>query len=409
MGNDNSGRESGPTPRGSAALGNTTKFVFSPRKSIEKFYLLKLAKELLPDFRIKICMSHLQQGKTGLDVMLEPESRYIWFTNLQRCGSGWTCAFCANKKSEQNRAEISTAVIEALEHYIPFMVTFTLGHHRDDSLAELLKQLSNAYRYMQQQKAWKLTLEDILFVGSIRALEVTYSDVHGWHPHYHVIVLLSREILTYARNTYGEGETEESLIELIARDFRNQLSTHHWRPALVENGGYCSDERGVSVTAGYLEIIAYVAKHGYLPEDAGKNAWGVAEEIALSASKLPANDGKGAWDLLREYGDGIKRSGALFREYAIATKGLNQLRWSPGLRDRLSVLDIDEQTVLENEPDNGVSLLWLNLEQWRAVRRNNAQAKLIQVASEGTIRDMMVFVNSLSGLAENDKFFVPGS
>lgn len=404
---DNTGRESGPTSRDSAALGSNTKFVFTAEKTVEKYYLLHLAKRLMPDNRIRICMAHIQHGKTGVDLMRSEEYQYAWLSNLQRCGLGWICAFCSTRKSEQDRAVMVEAITTNMDRFIPMLVTLTMAHYPSEQLKDLLIALGGAYRVMQQCREWKLFVEDIMLEGTIRALEVTHSNSHGWHCHYHVLWLLNREILAVARDLYGIGLSDVELIEEIARAARNTLSTYHWRPALVSQGRHCTDERGVTVSVGHSEIIGYIAKYGYMPENNVGDYWDIESELTRHSAKTAKSEGRTTWDLLRDYGEGDKRAGALFVEFALATKGLNQLRWSPGLKEKLGVTDELEERILEEEPDNSWLMLWINSEQWKVIRRNRAQGELIRIASEGTPLEVMQWMNSLPGMKEAGEWFIP--
>lgn len=401
------GRDSAPSGAERAALGSNTEFVFSAAKSVEKYYLLHLAQELLPAERIRICMAHLLPKKFGVELNYNHEHKYAWLSNLQRCGCSWVCAFCATRKGEQDRAEIQYAVTMNLYRYIPLLVTFTMGHHKGDTLEYLLNGLLSAYRAMQQVRGWKLLVEEYCLVGTIRALEINYNPVNGWHPHLHVLWLIEREPFTSIKPT-GENEVSDTeWFAEIARSLRNQLSTHCWRPALVALGHYATDERGISVTVGHDDLIAYVEKHGVLPRNISDDTWGIESEMTRRASKKAANEGLGMWDLLRAYGDGDKRSGVLFREYAIATKGKNPLRWSPNLREKLGVKDVPEIEVIYAEPEIDNMLCYLDSDHWKVVRQNRAQGKLIKIASEGDVLAVFRFLNDLPGMKAVGEWWIP--
>jgi hypothetical protein len=400
--NDEKSRASGSTRDEGAPLGNTTKFVHSTEKAVEKYYLLALAKQLLPDMRIHICMAHIMPGKSGVDINYNHELRYAWYSNLLRCGCAWICAFCATRKSEQDREDLSYAVSLNLDKYVPVMVTLTMGHKRDDRLDYLINGLLSAYREMQHGRAWKLLVEEYGLIGTVRSLECTYSE-NGWHPHFHVLWLLDRETILGVK---PENTTDIAWITEIASSLRNQLSTHYWRPTLTKLGYYCTDERGVNVQVGHVDIIEYIEKHGYNPETRDSEKWDIESEITRRTSKQAENGSRTMWDLLRDFGDGDKRAGALFKEYAIATKGKNPLRWSPGLRDKLQVIDTPEETVLYAEPEVDTLLAYLTLDHWRVVRKNRAQGKLIKIASEGDARAVFEFLNSLPGMTEVGEFWM---
>lgn len=403
MSNDNSGRESGPTAAAGGTLGNNTKFVFSAQKSVEKYRLLSLAKDLLPDMRIRICMAHMLPQKSGVDVNYNHEYRYAWITNLQRCACAWICAFCATRKSEQDRADMKYALEMNIDRYVPVMVTLTMGHKRDDRLEYLLEGLLGAYRAMQQGRDWKLLVDEYGLAGTIRSLEITYS-VNGWHPHFHVLWLLERPLVLGVK---PDDTSDLDWLKEIAAALRNQLSSHYWRPSLIKLGFYCTDERGVDVQIGHQDLIEYIEKHGYAPENPNDDSWDVEAEMTRRTAKDSKDGGLTMWDLLRNYGDGDKNAGKLFREYALATKGKNPLRWSPGLRDKLKVIDTPEEETLSIEPEIDVLLCYMTSEQWAVVRKNRAQGELVRIASQGEVIPLLKFLNALPGMEIAGQWLIP--
>src|SRR6185503_16585697 len=107
------------------------------------------------------------------------------------CGRLWVCPVCAARITEQRRKELSNAVSRWPGKLL--LVTFTFRHERRDRLTDLLARLvgkgkqRGAFQWMKSGKQWQEILRDVEWVGSVRALEVTYGD-NGWHVHIHELV-----------------------------------------------------------------------------------------------------------------------------------------------------------------------------------------------------------------------------
>ena len=113
------------------------------------------------------------------------------YDNVQRCGSVWTCPFCARKISEGRRQELKTAVDnwQRKGGYV-YLVTITNRHHKGDNLPDLLKGQSKAKQKLWEKTKVKDMMKSLGYSGRITATEVTYGN-NGWHPHYHILMFLT--------------------------------------------------------------------------------------------------------------------------------------------------------------------------------------------------------------------------
>src|SRR5689334_10591492 len=102
-------------------LGNSTEFA-SPShekpqaentwsKTVTKFWLQSLARELLPrDSRIGVCMHCMSPVASAVDVMKHPESSKAYYSGLMVCGMVWVCSVCAARITEERRQELTRAL-----------------------------------------------------------------------------------------------------------------------------------------------------------------------------------------------------------------------------------------------------------------------------------------------------------
>jgi hypothetical protein len=117
------------------------------------------------------------------------------FGGLMICGSVWTCPPCAAKVSERRKNEVVAATdLHKSQGGGLYLVTLTCSHKRHDKLDEWLKKFSAAKVKMRQWRAYKDIKLDVGYVGDVRAMEVTFGDANGWHPHEHGLWLTEKRL-----------------------------------------------------------------------------------------------------------------------------------------------------------------------------------------------------------------------
>jgi hypothetical protein len=231
--------------------------------------------------------------------------------------------------------------------------TYTVRHDRHDDLADLLERFGRSYQRLTGHRAYRTLIRPTYQIfGSVRALETTHGE-NGWHPHYHVILFLSRPL---------------TAAELARLDV--ELRALWERSAALD--GLTMDEHGFELRAGKGAGSAYAAK------------WGMEDELTKSHLKRGRHGGSSPWDLLRAAGAGDGRAAHLWREYAGVFKGRRQLMWSPGLRALLGLEDEKpDSAVATSLPDDAVHLGWVTLADWFLVLRTAKRAALLNLAGGG--------------------------
>lgn len=334
---------------------------------ILRFMLQAEAAKLMSDERVAVCLKRPVPGAMMIEIAHSHSRKKAHYRNLQICGSVWMCPVCASKISETRRQELSLAI--AKTDYQPMLLTFTMQHNKGDKLADLVKALLAAFDSFKSGQYWQKKRKEYGWIGSIRAIEVTYGD-NGWHPHLHDLVLLKTPL-----------DTEN-------RAFFEALIKERWQMVLKRQGYYASKENGADVREGHNDIAEYVAKYGRLPKVTG---WTVVHEVTKAVSKKGHKDGRTAYQLLADSMAGDKSSGRLFMEYARVFKGKRQLVWSEGLRALLGLIEVektDAQIAAEVE-EPAYTLLYLTVDQWKIVVKENGRAGLLEEAKHGD-RDRVV-------------------
>jgi hypothetical protein len=74
----------------------------------------------------------------------------------------------------------------------------------------------------------------------------------------------------------------------------------------------------------------------------------------------------------------------LFREYAEATKGRQQLAWSPGLKKMYAIAEQSDDEIVAQAEEDAILLALITSDDWRAIRKHKAQAHVLNAAQFGS-------------------------
>lgn len=287
-------------------------------------YLLQSAsRRLLPNERVAHCVRTMTNSEGEVAILKDKAHGKAHFSGLQTCGSAWNCPVCSAKISERRKVEIRNAVDLHVESGGGVeMVTFTVRHSRLDVLGELMSMLRQSLKLMREHRDYKHLRKLYEVLGSIRALEVTWGESNGWHPHLHELWLFPQAL------------------KPSQRVMLQRLLFSVWKSCCFRAGLPAPNrERGVHIQQAH-SAAEYVAKWGCEPR------WDAATELTKANSKKSRSlKGRTPFDLLRDYAAGVSRSGALFAEFAKAFKGFNQCRWSPGLKALFGIAEQSNEEI----------------------------------------------------------------
>jgi len=295
-------------------LGNNADFASRTKKADQKkirFQLQKAARKILPDnHRIQSC--HRTTAYGTIYATIETNGERSRLAGVHTCDSA-VCPVCAPKIAMRHAKELAAACTAAYaKGWRVLHVTYTLSHHRGESLDNVLESIANARRkYFLAGRTWQEIKMRLAIEGSARALEVTHGE-NGWHPHFHELLFIS-------------GETDLDL-EITLKN--------HWLRAVSKVGGHADFEHGVKVEEGSERISDYINKFGRLPEEGGHS---VEMELSHGHSKIARKGGKTPFALLESASQGNAHAARLFSEYAACMAGRSLIRWSKGLREALAL------------------------------------------------------------------------
>lgn len=347
-------------------LGKNAKYVDARSR---RFAHQRVAASLVPTQRVRHCLwtvaSHVAEARV---VRRSDRAR---LTNLQTCGSVWSCSVCSSRISELRRQELNHALAWArrqsketggLGSVVPVMLTLTMRHGRDDELQTVLAAMKQAKRFLRQSRAWRRLKPRI--VGTVTATELTHGR-NGWHPHFHELVFV-------------RAGSEREALELL-----EQLRSE-WLRSLAKLGRdgdeHAFDLRGAAAAGRYI----------------GK--FGAAEELALGAVKSGRRAQRTPAQLLAAAAAGDEHAGALWAVYARTFKGRRQLVWSDGFKRLVGVGEVSDDEAAEadqTEDDRDFLIHAFPVAEWREIlsRPGVSRAGMLEAAEAGGREALLAYID----------------
>ena len=131
----------------------------------------------------------------GSQVEIRIKDGSAYYCGVETCGNVWLCPVCSAKIHHRRADELRAALAfwEAGGHAAS-LVTITVPHDLDDRLSRLVNAERAAWKRVTAGAAWQRLKRRLGIVGHIIALEFTWGDDHGWHPHYHVLLVHNEDL-----------------------------------------------------------------------------------------------------------------------------------------------------------------------------------------------------------------------
>ena len=175
--------------------------------------------------------------------------------------------------------------------YSLLLVTSRSSTREAIKLSSLLTALNTAWRKTRAGRAWQKFEQKYELAASVSALEITYSQENGFHPHKHVLFF---------------SKLPES--ELQVAEFEAELSAR-WRKILEKSGNYGSEYYALNVLMGKAPVAGYLAKN-----------WSVAEELTLAQAKSGNSEHFTMWQVLEQAGNGEKVGSSGFQRVRLRSE-----------------------------------------------------------------------------------------
>jgi hypothetical protein len=290
---------------------------------LQRYLLRDQAGKLLPRERVSYCMKRRIDKNKKVTILYNQTRKKAHFGNVIRCGSVWTCAYCAAKITEKRRVEMQagTEVWKTKFNGSLLLLTTTNSHHASHALKFQKEGQKKAMKYFFGDRKGRDLFAQLGKKHHITNYEVTYGK-NGWHPHHHTLLFI---------DVMQIGQRYVDIVTALKK---------HWINCCLKAGLPAPDmEHGLDIKNG-LYASQYVSK------------WGLEHEMTKGHVKKGKEGGLTPFDLLKmSYED--KDAGKLFQEFAISFKGSRQLSWTKDLKKILGLMDkTDEQLSEETEKDS---------------------------------------------------------
>lgn len=310
---------------------------------------------------------------------LTSETHKVVHGGLAQCGSVWVCPECAAKIQARRADENLTAIKWASERgYHVSLITLTATHNASERLIDLIDRFTAAYRRYGRSSTMSRVRKSVGFVGSIKAVETTHG-VNGWHWHAHIIYITETPLGGYAddlRGAWLRALNSEGIFSFDDERAAVAARQHAFRFDAIEKA---ADEKQSKGVAEYLAKMAssWEALAGTEKPD---KLEGLANETARLNTKLGRAMNRTPFQILRDAimvnPDDEKQNAAysadlrLFVEYALATKGRQQIVWSHGLKAAVGIAALSDEELAEEKEENGTIVYGLTRAHWSALRRD---------------------------------------
>ena len=308
---------------------------------------------------------HLYEAEKGTDAL---QAGYVF---LMRCASPLICPVCSSVIRAKRGEEITKAGRIMLQHGYNFIfATFTAAHSRNEMpLCDYVDHFNMAYRLLQSGKAWEKFKAKWCMKYTIKTVETT-DDAEwanyktGWHYHAHTIFFIERLPLTQDEKTEFQDKLRDLWLIALKKAYLTADKQHGCfveLPGTIFNGELV-EEYSIKKLAEYISKAVGFEMTGYKTKEGRRkrriSVWKL-QEMALTSKP----------ELIPRY-----------TEYVMAMRGINFMRWSPGLKAFCGINDISDAEIMRGEKDE-----WLyNIEQekFQHVANQGGQRKLLVRAVE---------------------------
>jgi hypothetical protein len=323
------------------------------------YTLQRYIQKLIPDFRVSWCCQ-----KCGFVPDHPPRVDFyargstVAMRGLAYCGSVWACPVCAwyiQLKRERLVTELFNKTISAGYGLVHVVLTF--HHTKYSTCADMLELQRAAWLHMTRSRRYRDWKKHNGIKWYMRALELTYSGVTGWHPHYHMVFVI------------------DPLVD--PREFDELYLM--WADAVSAAGSYTSRDayHYKVVTTADAASVAVFSEYS----TKGGGAWSLSHELTRTSVKFRSK-GVTPFQLACMGMDGDTVSAAEFVAYAHATRGARAHTWAGGWLKWAALVDTAEDVgiddvVLDDVPtDENTLVLQLSGDNWRLL--GNAREQLIE-------------------------------
>lgn len=327
---------------------------------------IRTDKKKIPSFDRNLICGHILEKYTVIKRTIEYGS-YV-HTNIAHCSNVWLCPLCASKIQTRRADEVQQAIDYAEAHdWQVVMITYTASHKANYALKDFGVRFQKAYRAtMKQVYRLRKQYEE----GNIKATEFTFSEANRWHKHSHVLIFLKKEcdVDAFFKEIQQAWERQCSKVGLL--DISNAKALADFR------------KHGCDMVKGAQESLAR-----YTNKSASE--WTISDEMTKSVLKIgKSTEHMTPFQMVVEIAttkdmDYRYRLIDAFFEYALYTKGLHQIDWSNGLKEKVGLKDLTDEEVMDEQNDDAEYIAGLTVAHWHQLRSKYLRILYFKMLREG--------------------------
>jgi hypothetical protein len=300
------------------------------------------------------------ETKTQINSQNKSETKNFITGNAQ-CKDIWRCPSCSMKLLKGRAIEVVKISAEhEKQGYKLGFVTLTIRHDHENTFKESLDKLLNNYRKIQQHSFFRKLNKNFL-LGQVKALETTYSQLNGFHPHLHILFLYksdSKEFIEFCQKkliqdwaTYTGGLVKSQDQQVVySKDGISKYLTK-WDVAQELTNDHNKTGKGVKP----FQLLTKISNNEFLFEN------------QLGLNNKPTT--------LQE---SLQTTKSLWLEYVETIKGKRRIIISKKILDAYKIKDkTDEEIVTEKE--KGTKIISFSKDTWNIIYQNNLQPQMLYI------------------------------
>lgn len=337
---------------------------------------------------------------TGMPGHIEVQSRTEGshgYHGLGRCASPLVCPFCSAVIQSHRAREVMQAGEYLLAHgFQCAMITQTASHSRNTSLVDFVKKFQEAQREMKKNKAYRTWQKKTGARFTIRAVETTDDnpDINGrksgWHFHSHTLVFFERSTaFTKAEAAKYSRMFQQLWVKALEGVGLAGSMEHAARVDLPRANEKLDATRAEGDTQNIRNLCAYISKAFGWEVSGSRNKKGREAGRRISVWELQSAALNDRPDLLHRYA-----------EYMRAIKGVNWLRWSPGLKDFCGIKEESDKSVVEHGEAGEECIYIFTNQDFKVIWKHGAQGLVLDAADEAGREGIATLVDELNNSTE---------
>lgn len=324
--------------------------------------------------------SYVPTGMPGtIQIQHKEDTDKHVYHGLGRCASALVCPVCSAIIQRKRAEEVVMAGRYLLSHGFQIaMITQTASHNSKTSLVDFIARFQAAQHDLKKMRQYKKWMVETGGRFTIRSIEVTDDKPDyagrktGWHYHTHSLFFFERE----KAFTEDEARKYSKFFQQLWIKALNGvgLSGCIERAAVVslpKANDLLDDVRESGNSASLDALCLYISKAFSWEVSGSRNKEGKDEDRRVSIWEIQKAALTDKPELLYRYA-----------EYMRAVKGINWLRWSPGLKSFCGIDEKTDEEIMRGEEGDEIIYEFTN-KSFKIVWQQAAQSKILDIADKG--------------------------